>query len=193
MFEEAAPSHQQQKSMNTRRSLLDAATVVIARDGVVSLTLQRVASEAGVSKGGLLYHFATKEELVAALLEDTLQQTTERLDALTTSDEPGAFARSYLEFVRDPDHVVSDNATSIFAAAALHEGHLAPAADQFRAWQDRLIEGDGLDDVTALLARVIGDGLWLIDLFGLASPSTEQRAKLIDRVLEIIDTHLDND
>ena len=42
---------------DTRRRLLDAATAVVRRDGARALTLDAVAAEAGVSKGGLLYHF----------------------------------------------------------------------------------------------------------------------------------------
>ena len=36
--------------------------------GVPGLTLEAAARGAGVSKGGLLYHFASKEALLAALL-----------------------------------------------------------------------------------------------------------------------------
>jgi AcrR family transcriptional regulator len=54
----------------TRRRLLDAAVAVVRREGPRALTLDAVAAEAGVSKGGLLYHFATKDDLVDALIED---------------------------------------------------------------------------------------------------------------------------
>ena len=39
------------------------------RDGVSAMTLEAVAREAGLSKGGLLYHFASKDELIAAMLQ----------------------------------------------------------------------------------------------------------------------------
>ena len=38
-----------------------------------------------------------------------------------------------------------------------------------------------------LLARIVGDGLWLIDLFGLARPSAEDRAAVIDVVAQLLD------
>src|SRR3954464_176448 len=53
----------------TRDRLLDAAAVVVKRDGAQALTLDAVAAEAAVSKGGLLYHFKTKRELVQAMIE----------------------------------------------------------------------------------------------------------------------------
>ena len=51
-----------------REQLLDAAIAVIRRDGARALTLDAVAAEAGVSKGGLLYHFASKRALIDGLL-----------------------------------------------------------------------------------------------------------------------------
>ena len=41
----------------------------------------------------------------------------------------------------------------------------------------------------ALLARIVGDGLWLIDLFGLAPPTAEERRKVIDLVSNLITDH----
>ncbi len=173
---------QQQKSARTRARLLDAATAVVRRDGVPRLTLARVAEEAGVSKGGLLYHFASKEALVTGLLEKTLADADAGLDELTDGAVPGAFARAYLEYVRRPDVHQADAATAIFAASAAGDGKLGPAAEVFDAWQQRLMNDDGLDPALGLLARIVGDGLWLIDLFGLARPSEADRAAVIDLV-----------
>ncbi len=41
----------------------------------------------------------------------------------------------------------------------------------------------------ALLARVVGDGFWLIDLFGLAPPSEEERGKVLHLVSNMIADH----
>ena len=53
----------------TKDIVLDAAVRLLVREGTGSLTLERVAREAAVSKGGLLYHYAGKEELVRGLVE----------------------------------------------------------------------------------------------------------------------------
>src|SRR5215216_5514144 len=54
-----------------RAELLDAAIAVIRRDGAQRLTLDAVAAEAGVSKGGVLYHFGSKRALIDGLLDRT--------------------------------------------------------------------------------------------------------------------------
>lgn len=179
-------NRQQAKSAETRRRILDSALVVIRRDGVRGLTLQRAATEAGVSKGGLLHHFATKDELLQALLDQTMADADRGLEELVGSGEVGAFATAYLEYVRVPRRGPLDSATSVFATAAMDPERLASATAQFEVWQRRLLEHDGLDAVQALLARVVGDGLWLIDLFQLAPPTPEQRGALIDYVLGVV-------
>ncbi|MEM9465505.1 MAG: TetR/AcrR family transcriptional regulator [Actinomycetota bacterium] len=178
---------QQARAAKTRAKLLDAAAVVVRREGVAAMTLARVADEAGVSKGGLLHHFGSKEELLAGLLEQTMADAAASLNAMTDGDDRGSFARAYLEYVRRPDEHQADSATAIFAAAAAGDGELGAAVEVFEAWQHRLMHDDGLDPALGLLARIVGDGLWLIDLFGLARPSAADRAAVIDLVARLLD------
>jgi AcrR family transcriptional regulator len=81
-----------------RDRLIDAAEAVIVRDGVANLTLDAVAREAGVSKGGLLYHFPSKSALTMAIVE-RLATRCEANQARALQAEPaspGAFTRAYL-------------------------------------------------------------------------------------------------
>jgi AcrR family transcriptional regulator len=48
--------------------IFDAAEAIVQSRGVAGLTLAAAARDAGISKGGLLYHFASKEALLDALL-----------------------------------------------------------------------------------------------------------------------------
>jgi len=187
---ESSGAKQKSKAARTRQALLDAAAEVIQTDGVANLTLERVAATADVSKGGLLYHYGSKQELLNALLEATLQRADGGLEELvaqsTSNNGTGAFAHAYLDFVRTRSHR-DGTAAGVLAAAALDEGDLTIAQRQFAAWQNRLLEHDGLAETEALLARVVGDGLWLIDLFDLAPPDDRQRALLLDHVAALID------
>src|SRR5262245_38168897 len=55
-------------SVQLPHALLDAAEAVVARDGIARLTLDAVAAEVGMSKGGVLHHFPTKDALVEAMV-----------------------------------------------------------------------------------------------------------------------------
>ena len=61
-----------QIATGTKLEVLRAAHRVVLRDGVSALTLEAVAREAGRSKGGLLYHFPTKEALIQGLIADPI-------------------------------------------------------------------------------------------------------------------------
>src|SRR5262245_2229795 len=51
-----------------RDRMLDAAEAVVVRQGIANLTLEAVAAEAGMSKGGLLHYFPNKDRLVEGLV-----------------------------------------------------------------------------------------------------------------------------
>ena len=181
----------QKRAVLTRDRILQAATEVIKHEGVSSLTLDKVAARAGVSKGGFLYHFGSKDALIIGLLNQLMGTLDSELNVLAEDfdDSHGAFALAYLDYVREPNKTATDTAVSILAAAAVDDDLLDSTRATFSRWQDRLRHGDGLDEVEALLARVVGDGLWLIDLFDLAPPTVEERRKVLDLVSNLITDH----
>ena len=66
---------------NARESLLEAAHGWVLENGTAGFTLDAVAQRAGVSKGGLLYHFASKDALLEAMLEAQLEGFERALSA----------------------------------------------------------------------------------------------------------------
>ncbi len=82
----------------TRDILLDAADHIVASKGVARLTLEEVAREAGVSKGGLLYHFKSKDALTEAMISRFIElfDTAVEQAAQHDSDPVGRKTRSYV-------------------------------------------------------------------------------------------------
>ncbi|WP_420622521.1 TetR/AcrR family transcriptional regulator [Candidatus Poriferisodalis sp.] len=185
----------QERAVQTRERILQAAIEVIRTDGAANLTLDRVAAAAGVSKGGFLYHFGSKDALMAGLLDETLAVLDDELDIREASfraADPaarGTFALAYLDYVREPYKAADDTSASILAAAALDDELLANTRETFERWQERLMRNDRLAETTGLLARIVGDGLWLIDLFGLAPPTKAERHEVLDLVSAMISDH----
>jgi len=65
---------------NSKRSvILEAAARRVAQSGAAHLTIDAVAKEAGISKGGLLYHFPSKEALLVGMLEQLLASARKHL------------------------------------------------------------------------------------------------------------------
>lgn len=165
----------------TRARLLGAASAVVRADGAQALTLDAVAARAGVSKGGLLYHFKSKRELVAALLVAWLDAFEAEIDQ-AAEPGPGGWTRAFVEAGARPfgeDELATDFA--ILAAAVEEPAQRAVVGERYAAWQAR-IAADGLDAATATLARLATDGLWLSDLLGLAPPTGALREAVLERL-----------
>jgi AcrR family transcriptional regulator len=162
---------------DTRAKLLDAASAVIRRDGPKAMTLESVAAQAGVSKGGLLYHFKSKRELLDALVDRWLQEFQDDIDA-----HGQGFVAGY---VTASDTASAEDA-SLLAAFVADPETLAAVRERYVAWQDRVVT-EGGDPVEATVARLAADGLWLADLLGLAPPRGELRRRVLARLLALGD------
>ncbi|MGF3025522.1 TetR/AcrR family transcriptional regulator [Methylobacterium aquaticum] len=64
---------QEQRSAETRRALLEATIRLLHSDGYFRLTTPAIAREAGISRGALNHHFASKEDLLISALEFQLR------------------------------------------------------------------------------------------------------------------------
>jgi len=64
----------QRRSLETRDLMLDAAYRLFASQGYGQTSVDGIIAEAGASKGAFYHHFASKEELFRALLEDRIRR-----------------------------------------------------------------------------------------------------------------------
>ncbi|MBX9458725.1 MAG: TetR/AcrR family transcriptional regulator; helix-turn-helix transcriptional regulator [Rhizobium sp.] len=89
---EARRARQQRRRDRSREDILAAARAVLLRDGISSVTLEAVAREAGMSKTGLYYYFASKEALVFELVFAVWQGQGERVRNAVETVDTGAAA-----------------------------------------------------------------------------------------------------
>jgi AcrR family transcriptional regulator len=158
----------------TRNKLLDAAAVVVKRDGAQALTLDAVAAQAEVSKGGLLYHFKSKRELVQAMIERWLAEFQSEIDAADAG-----FVRGYVQA-----STPAENELGMLAAMVADPALLASVRDQYAIWQDR-VEREAADPVDATVARLAADGLWLAELLGMGPPTGALREQVLERLTKL--------
>ncbi|MEV8636344.1 TetR/AcrR family transcriptional regulator [Streptosporangium sp. NPDC051023] len=177
---------------SSKDRLLDAAAEVLLGEGAESLTLEAVARRAGVSKGGLFYHFPTKQALVAGMVERLVGAFDEALADPGT--RPGDFLRAYVAATipETPASggVPADRITAALLAGVLVDpGGLAPLRERYAAWQRRLTE-DGIDPAVATLVRLAVDGWWAARLLGLAEPEAGLHERVRRHLMEMIDNGL---
>lgn len=172
---------------NSKKELiLEAAAALINEQGVEKMTLEAVAKKAGVSKGGLLYHFPGKQELIEGLVGSLTTGFTEKLNeqAEKEGDQAGKWGRAYVgaTFGTEDENGLSPMLAALPAALFTDPHLLDQVRGQYEEWQKQ-IENDGVDPVKATILRLAVDGLWYAELFRLAPPDPEMRRKIRDELM----------
>jgi len=174
--------------------ILTAAERVTLRDGVLHLTVEAVAREAKLSKGGVLYHFATKESLIQAMLDRLIQYCEQEIAQHQQNDAaPGRWTRAYVRKTLAPLTTYPGEAAfpkskevgaGLIVAAATNPKLLEPLRKRFRTWQ-RAIERDGISPTRATVVRLAVDGLWLADVLGIWSLSGKLRRQVLNELIRL--------
>jgi AcrR family transcriptional regulator len=167
---------------SARERILDAAEDVVLTDGVAALTLEKAARRAGMSKGGVLYHFPGRSALVSAMVQRLADRFDAGLTAHHRDDGPGSLARAYVRECfappQGPDEQRAERlGAAVLAAMACEPDLLQPLREAFAGWQ-RDLEAEAADPVRATIARLAADGLWLCELFGLVDLPAELREQV---------------
>ena len=85
----AAKQFVQEYEDQRRDELIKATYLEVAEKGYSAVTLQDIATRAGVSKGSTLYYFATKEDLFLGALEWLVERIHTRIrEAVAAVDDP---------------------------------------------------------------------------------------------------------
>jgi AcrR family transcriptional regulator len=115
-------------SSTTRHTILQSACRLVGRESVARLTLDAVALKAGLSKGGLRYHFPSKDALIMGMVEYLLQRFEQDLaHAYESSDSrPGSWLRTYIRASCSTVHQDIDNAAGLLSAIANNPAFLDP-------------------------------------------------------------------
>jgi len=82
----------QERSRTRRQRLLDAALAVFTEHGYSDTAIDQVAKASDTSKGGLYFHFPSKQALFLALLDESSTALLERVST-AMADEPDPLAR----------------------------------------------------------------------------------------------------
>ncbi|WP_431280307.1 TetR/AcrR family transcriptional regulator [Leifsonia poae] len=169
---------------SARDRILDAFEDLLAEQSERAATLDAVAARAGVSKGGLLYHFASKDALVEGIVERLRALVTDDLERMRSAP---AGAVDY--FIRSSVSSQSALDRTVIAIARLAQGSDARARDALgemqRGWLE-LLEAEVDDPITAKAVMLIGDGIYYNSvLLPEPSPIVRDEAEM-DRLVALV-------
>ena len=155
-----------------RGALLDAAEAVVARQGVANLTFDAVAAEAGMSKGGLLHHFRTKDRLIEAMVKRAAENWRACwMGSYENEPEgPGRMTRGLLKHclsnAQSWTEQLRRSSYAVFAALAQNPSLIEPMRATYSDLHRRIAE-DGLPAGVGEAVVTAIDGLWLYWVLGL--------------------------
>lgn len=143
---------------SSRDRILEAYEDLLAAEGERFATVEAVAAKAGVSKGGLLYHFPAKEQLAAAMCDRLVTLAVEETERMRTADEGPA--RYY---VRSSHYAGTPLDRALMAVSRLQQAGDARARAVIESvsgqWLSILHDALGSLDA-ARAVKLIGDGLY---------------------------------
>ena len=172
-----------------RGRILDAAEQLVADQGASNLTLDAVAQAAGVSKGGLLYHYPNKDALLAAMIERHCDDLDERcareLEGLP-ADQPSSRLKASILGVLTPRAGREDVGAALLAAAANKPALLDGARARYAEHVAQLTASGGCFARSAVIMLAV-DGLMLGEVWRLTPFTSEQRDLIVKELLRLAD------
>jgi AcrR family transcriptional regulator len=170
------------RGRSARERLLDAAERLVVELGASHLTLDAVAKFAGLSKGGLLHHFSSKEALLESMLERYMREVDAQVAAACARRARPSQADQLRERVRALLEQRRAAGAALIAVSADNPALLARFRARYRHLLNELSGGPGgLERVALVLLAV--DGLMLGELLRLSPYTSAERRRLVRALL----------
>lgn len=138
-----------------RDELLDAAEELLRDQGSDALTLAAVAERAGVSKGGLLYHYGSKDALIKGMVERLIED----FDDLMAATPAETYTERYLGATLTAIRSGRLRRYAVVTGASGNLFLLAPLRDAMARWHREGLDQEP-DPLASQIVRLACEGLW---------------------------------
>ena len=174
---------------DSRELILQAAEDIVARRGPAHLTLETAANEAKVSKGGLFYHFRSKEALLEAMIlrsMELLASEQMKVEESLTRERNGKMKANIIGTLR---HLEGQRPvlTAVVAAIANDPKLVEPMRDSIRKEFQGLSKELTLETEDIAILFLASQGLLLMELLNLSFLTPSQIRKVTQRMLRMVD------
>lgn len=170
------------RTPKARAIILEAAARVVRERGAGALTFDEVVAASGVTRGGITYHFPTKDDLLRALVERD-QARWEQLitaHALQCGCPQAGEAIGYIRAATDDDVDHRRFVSGMLGAVAHDPGLLDGCRAMYRT---RVVKPRWSDaDLDALIPLLAADGLFWMEQFGFLDLQPATRRRLVARL-----------
>ncbi|OHV22068.1 MULTISPECIES: TetR/AcrR family transcriptional regulator [Rhizobium] len=180
-----SPRNRKKQPDVVRQALLDCATRLALEHGLPAVSLQAVASAAGVTKGGLFHHFPNKQALVEAVFDGMMESFDREIDEELERDSGGhgTFTRAYVRTLF-ADRALNSSPWSAQTMTVLADPY---SKSLWHKWiNDRLARHAGTDAGTRLeIVRLAADGAWLTHVLRPDDQAASDDTALLQELIEL--------
>jgi AcrR family transcriptional regulator len=183
------PRGRKASSRSSKERILDAAAELVSEIGAGRLTLEAVADRAGLSKGGLLYNFPSKDALLQGMIERMIEEVSAEKDALRGSLEGARNLDARLSVataLKTRCGKMKEIANGLLAASAENPRLLEPAR-RVIAEEWRKLRSTSEDSSAAMLAWLAIEGLSSLELHDLSPVSARERDEIVSAIYRLLD------
>lgn len=168
-----------------RDTILQAALSVVETKGVTALTYESVAAASGLTRGGLLYHFPSRDAMILALHEHQAQRwDDEMMHALGKEREEASQDERLAAYARVSARSVTGPELLLMLEASTDSELSKPWKRVITRWIPDPASIDPTDPraLQKMVAYLAADGLWLSESVGAAPLPHELRAALAEHL-----------
>jgi AcrR family transcriptional regulator len=178
----------QKEKSNARESILLATCTLLVRQGSEKLTLDSVAQEAGVSKGGLLYHFPSKQALLEGVLSWLLDSFAAEIHAYVEADPNpvGRWNRAHINAgIKIGEEEKMRVIASLLSIISTNPNLQSILEKHVKSWCEHLYS-DGIAPEKVTIMQLAVDGYFFRKMFG---PKDKDKSFMPVEIQEMMDTN----
>lgn len=144
-----------------KSALLNATVSLSLEGGISAVTTQSVCQMAGVSKGALTHHYASKQALLDSVFDDLLARFESEVLSLLSEHSltEGAFTKAYVEVCFN---ILEDKSLRPLAALSTLLIGDKGCRKRWQDWSERMLSHYEVTDsaIHCQMARLAADGAW---------------------------------
>ena len=171
------------RKSSSRERIMDAAEQVVLQEGASHMTMDAVAAKAGVSKGGLIYHFPSQRDLLQAMLQRFIDRVETRMAQARTQlpESPARSIKAYIHAWFTLGGEYRRTASALLAAITREPELLQAVRLKHRAVLTEIVKA-APNSVQAMVLSLATEGMWMSELLDI-SPLTDSERERIQRML----------
>ncbi|MCR4267674.1 TetR/AcrR family transcriptional regulator [Nitratireductor sp. ZSWI3] len=178
------------KTPGAREKILESAAQIVRESGAGNMSLDAVAARAGVSKGGLLYHFSSKAKLFETLVEQFVSQEYEEFQKRRRSYEDSGVGngvtRAYIDVFVEERARCEPPPSGLLAALAENPDFLRPVQRYEREVLDQM-KADASDPALAVIALLVVHGVRAMELLSIDVVEDAELSAVIAALRRLLD------